>query len=70
MAQDLKKTAESLEQRIAGENCAGRLKLQSELSQLMARMQAQGQVVPVRLRRLDATLCDEAVEAQFDNMPV
>ncbi|MFT7594710.1 MAG: hypothetical protein ACI8R4_002034 [Paracoccaceae bacterium] len=69
-AQDLYKSVESLEQKIAAANCEGRLKLQPEFSQFLARMQAQGQNVPARLLRLDAALCQEVVEARFDNMPV
>jgi len=69
-AQDLNEAIENLEQRIAGASCAERLKLQPEFSKILARMKIEGQTVPKRLRRLDAALCEEAVEAQFDNMPV
>lgn len=67
---DLIDTARELEQTIGQANPAGRLALQPELSRVLQRLKADGQVVPVRLRRLNTVLCDEAIEAWFDNMPV
>jgi len=69
-AQDLNKAVEVLEQKLDGANCATRLRLQPELSHILARMKAEGRRVPLHLRHLDAALCEEAVEARFDNMPV
>lgn len=68
--QDLFKTANELEQKIKRADSAKRLALQPELSRVLERLKADGQDVPPRLRRLNTTLCDEAVEAWFDNMPV
>ncbi len=68
--QDLYTEAEQLEQRLRGACLNTRLALQPSVSRVIDRMKAQGVQVPPRLRRLDAALCEDAVEAQFDNMPV
>ena len=68
--QDLFRTAEQLEQRISSANASTRLELQPKLSRVLEQIQAEGEQVPLRLRRLDAVLCDEAIEARFDNMPI
>lgn len=68
--QDLLSAAEKLEHRIAAADEAERLALQPEFSKVLERLEAEGQQVPAHLRRLDAALIDEAVEARFDNMPV
>ncbi len=68
--EELKKTAENLEQKIAVAGAETRLALQPQFSRVLDRMAAGGERVPVRMRRLDAALVDEAIEAQFDNMPV
>lgn len=68
--QDLFKTAAALEQEINKADTAGRLKLQPELSRVIALLQAKGERVPLKLRRLEATLAEDAVEARFDNFPV
>ncbi|WP_425046221.1 hypothetical protein [Primorskyibacter sp. S87] len=62
--------AKHLEAKIEAANTDSRLKLQPEFSALIARMLSEGEAVPVRMRRLEASLSDEAVEARFDNMPV
>ncbi len=67
---DLKKTAENLEQEITHAAPATRLALQPQFSQILHRIAARGERVPVRMRSLDAALIDEAIEARFDNMPV
>ncbi|GGH22563.1 hypothetical protein SAMN05444007_102228 [Cribrihabitans marinus] len=67
---DLMSTAERLEQTLATAPLAKRIALQPEFSRVIHRMRVDGMRVPSRLQRLDAALCDEAVEAQFDNMPV
>ncbi|MCA0869941.1 hypothetical protein LCL97_03820 [Seohaeicola saemankumensis] len=67
---ELFKTAERLEQKIAGASSAQRIELQPQFSAVLERIQAAGDQVPLRLRRLDASLCDEAIEARFDNMPI
>lgn len=67
---DLFKTANELEMKINKASSAKRLALQPELTLVLKRMTADGQQVPSHLRRLNTTLCDEAIEAWFDNMPV
>ena len=67
---DLYTEAEQLEQRLRGACQDTRLALRPSVSRVIDRMKAQGVQVPPRLRRLDAALCEDAVEAQFDNMPV
>ncbi|KIC43833.1 MAG: hypothetical protein AB3N07_04975 [Ruegeria sp.] len=69
-AQDLYFEAEKLEQKLNGACLDTRLALQPSLSQVIESMRASGVQIPSRLRRLDAALCEDAIEAQFDNMPV
>ena len=61
---------EQLETRISAADQAQRLALQPQFSEVLARLKDSGVQVPQRLRRLDAALNDEVLEAQFDNMPV
>lgn len=68
--QDLFFEVERLESRISRADRAQRLALQPQLSACLIRLKDQGMEVPHRLRRLDAALVDEAIEARFDNMPV
>lgn len=68
--EDLKKSAENLEQKIVGAKSETRLALQPQFTCLLDKMTAAGEPVPARLRRLDAALIDEAIEARFDNLPV
>jgi len=67
---DLYQIAKDLELQIKSANSVRRLALQPELSRVLERLKAEGQAVPLRLRQLDATLCEEAVESWFDNLPV
>lgn len=67
---DLFRTAEQLEQKIAAASAVQRLELQPAFSRALQKIQDQGEQVPLRMRRLDASLSDEAVEARFDNMPI
>lgn len=67
---DLARAANDLEKKIASASSVRRLALQPELSRILARLKADGQSVPTRLRHLEYVLRDEAVEARFDNMPV
>jgi hypothetical protein len=41
-----------------------------QLRRAIARLREQGCVVPARIKALHATLLSEAIEAEFDNMPV
>ena len=62
--------AERLEQELRNASLDTRLALQPSVSKVVDRMRQQGMQVPSRLRRLDAALCEDAIEAQFDNLPV
>ena len=67
---DLLQQAENIEARLDGANQSLRLELQPALSKVIENLRANGAKVPARLKRLDAALCDEAIEARFDNMPI
>lgn len=69
-SKDLMKEAETLEQKLTGADLDLRLALQPRLSFVVDRLRVEGAEIPSRLRRLDAALAEEAVEAQFDNMPI
>lgn len=43
---------------------------QPQLSEMIERMETAGQPVPARIRDLHEDLTADAIEAQFDNMPV
>lgn len=47
-----------------------RYRLQPRLAGLLGQMREAGEQVPSEMRRLNETLLDEAIEAQFENMPV
>lgn len=68
--ENLTVTADLLAKQIAAASSSGRLRLQPKLSRVLEKLAAEGQPVPGRLRRLDAALIDEVIEARFDNMPV
>lgn len=68
--EDMLTTAKAIARRIEGANAPARLALQPEFHHLLQRIRARGGKVPFRLRRIEAILCEEATEAQFDNMPV
>lgn len=59
-----------IEQKLENACLDTRLALQPSVSKIVDRMRRQGIHVPSRLRRLDSALCEDAMEAQFDNMPV
>ncbi|MBY6065913.1 hypothetical protein KUW17_04125 [Leisingera aquaemixtae] len=68
--EDLLHTVENLESRIRKETGSARLAMRPEFIRLLDYMRRNGAEVPGRLRRLEATLCEEAVEEMFDNVPV
>ncbi|MBY5988174.1 hypothetical protein FIU89_07300 [Roseovarius sp. THAF27] len=47
-----------------------RYRLQPRLAGLLGQMRHAGEPVPAAMQRLNETLLDEAIEAQFENMPV
>lgn len=67
---DLFTQAERLARQIDQASASHRLALQPQFSRAIARLKAAGEDVPMRLRRLDAALNEEALEDRFDNMPV
>ena len=67
---DLVKEAEELEARILRAGPGQRAGLQPRFTELLERMDARGDHVPMRMRELERKLNDEVVEARFDNMPL
>lgn len=67
---ELKQRAEHLENRISRSDYLERLRLQPEFSRVIDRLRAEGVRVPTHLSNLEYSLAEEAIEAQFDNMPV
>jgi hypothetical protein len=47
-----------------------RYRHEPQLRRAIARLREDGRAVPERIRALHATLLSEAIEAEFDNMPV
>lgn len=47
-----------------------RYRLQPRLAGLLGQMRQAGERIPPHMERLNEELLDEAIEAQFDNMPV
>lgn len=62
--------AENLEKKLKGAGLDTRLQLQPSFAKVIERMRQQGMRVPSRLRQLDAALCEDAMEARFDNLPI
>ncbi len=62
--------ADSLEAEIARANSVTRISLQPRLQKFLTHLETDGVRVPARLKKLNAELIDEAIEARFDNMPV
>ncbi|SMO77342.1 hypothetical protein [Ruegeria faecimaris] len=67
---DLYSEAEQLEKKLKGASVDTRLALQPSVTKVIEKMRLQGVEVPARLRRLDAALCEDVMEARFDNLPV
>jgi hypothetical protein len=47
-----------------------RYRHEPQLRRLIARLREEDRAVPAHLKALHATLLSEAIEAEFDNMPV
>ena len=62
--------AETLEAEIQRASATARISLQPRLQKVLTHLEADGVRVPRRLKKLNADLIDEVVEARFDNMPV
>lgn len=67
---DMQNDLDALRARIFDTPEDQRYLLQPELDRLIDRMQAAGLDVPATVRTLNEELSDEAIEAQFDNLPV
>lgn len=68
--QDILNEFENLAERIAATPEGKQYKYCQELDKLIERMEEAGVDVPQAARRLDERLCEDAIEAQFDNMPL
>lgn len=67
---DLLHNAEKLEKQIEAADFTARVALQPAFSRVLDQMRFAGISVPLRMKRLDDTLCDEIMERNFDNLPV
>lgn len=69
-AQDLYAEAEVLERKLRDACFETRLALHPNVRQVLDRMRANRVRIPARLKQLDAALCEDVLEARFDNLPV
>lgn len=47
-----------------------RYKHEPQVRRVIARLHERGEAVPARIKRLHEILLSEAIEAEFDNMPI
>ena len=66
----ISKNLDDLQKKIDAVSPKERAQFQPELHRLVERIVAAGGEVPARVLDLDTTLTEEAIEAQFDNLPV
>jgi len=59
-----------LETRIGAAAPGSRHHHEPQLRRVIAQMRDEGHAVPPRIKALHATLLSEAIEAEFDNMPI
>lgn len=59
-----------LEHKIVQADAATRHHYQPQLRRMMERLRAESEEVPTRTKQLHEQLLCQAIEAQFDNMPV
>lgn len=67
---DLENQATELADRAETASHAERMLLQPQIDRVLATLTMQGNPVCGRLRRINNTLKDEALDDMFDNMPV
>ena len=67
---DIFKALNDLERKIVAVQPARRHYFHDDLHRLINAVDRAGGPVPRRLRTLQSALADEAIEAQFDNLPV
>ncbi|MCR9148096.1 MAG: hypothetical protein NXH74_12990 [Rhodobacteraceae bacterium] len=70
MSNTLLQDIKSVHRQIMDLDAAERYRMQPRLAGLLGQLREAGQPVPSELRRLNDELLAEAIEAQFDNMPV
>lgn len=66
----LKTQLERLQHQIKQTECNSRYRYQHQLGRLISQAEERGEIVPSGIRGLNEELMTEAIEAQFDNMPV
>ncbi len=62
--------ADQLAQEIRLASAEARLRMQPKLGKVLQELEQAGTAVPARLRNLHEQLLEEAIEAQFDNLPI
>lgn len=62
--------ASDLALQISQADAAERLRLRPKLDRALQNIRLEGLAVPRRLQTLNDELLDEAIEAEFDNLPV
>lgn len=62
--------ADQLAREIKLASAETRLRMQPELGRVLQELEQAGTAVPARLRNLHEQLLEEAIEAQFDNLPI
>jgi len=67
---DCSSELETLYQTIMSAEAGDRVQFQRKLAQLIDRAIAHGECVRTEIRLLNEELVNEAIESQFDNMPV
>lgn len=70
LAHSLESEIEQIYRQISNLERGQRHRLQPQLAGLIDRLRAHEEPVPPELHRLNEELLEEAIEAQFDNMPV
>ncbi|MEM1352612.1 MAG: hypothetical protein AAGF27_09710 [Pseudomonadota bacterium] len=67
---DLEMQATQLMDKVHNACHAERMRLQPQFDRVITSMAMQGKTVPCRLRHMNNTLKDEALDDMFDNMPI
>lgn len=62
--------ADHLAHEIRRASSSTRLRMQPEFGRVLQELEQAGTAVPARLRNLHEQLLEEAIEAQFDNLPI
>lgn len=62
--------ADDMAMRIKEASPDQRLAMQPEFGRVLQELEQAGTTIPARLRNLHEQLLEEAIEAQFDNLPI